>query len=226
MFQDLINSEKDCDILLVDSRLFFAENGISDVCNETDIYKKTILLVNPKDISKHSKLAKAKGITILLIKPIKRKELLQDIDSILSPAKDKHATEHIDKIDEREQTAKHILLVEDNPDNRLLVKAYLKKTMHTIDEAENGLIAVEKYKQNDYDLVFMDVQMPEMDGHEATRQIRAWEQQQNKKRTPIISLTAHAIKEEVDKCMAAGCDKHITKPVKKATLLQTIDELG
>jgi CheY-like chemotaxis protein len=68
----------------------------------------------------------------------------------------------------------------------------------------------------------MDVQMPIMDGHEATRMIRAWEVESGKPRTPIISLTAHAIKEEIDKCMAAGCDTHLSKPVKKGDLIETI----
>ena len=107
----------------------------------------------------------------------------------------------------------------------MLIKAYLKKTPHSLDEAENGALAVEMYKQNNYDLVLMDVQMPVMDGPEATRLIRAWEKEQNKKHTTIISLTAHAIREEIDKCMAAGCDTHLSKPVKKATLLQTIEEI-
>jgi CheY-like chemotaxis protein len=68
----------------------------------------------------------------------------------------------------------------------------------------------------------MDVQMPVMDGHQATRLIRAWEAQTARAATPIISLTAHAIKEEIDKCLAAGCDTHLSKPVKKATLVETI----
>jgi len=108
----------------------------------------------------------------------------------------------------------------------MLIKAYIKKTPHSLDEAENGSIAVEMFKQNDYDLVFMDVQMPVMDGHEATRLIREWEKANDKNRTKIISLTAHAIREEIDKCMAAGCDSHLSKPIKKATLLHAIEALS
>ena len=116
----------------------------------------------------------------------------------------------------------HILLVEDNPDNRLLINAYLKKLPYQLDEAENGQIAVDKFQHSDYDIVLMDVQMPVMDGHQATRMIREWEARNARAATPIISLTAHAIKEEVDKCLAAGCDTHLSKPVKKATLIETI----
>ena len=66
--------------------------------------------------------------------------------------------------------------------------------------------------------------MPVMDGHEATRSIRAWEGQNDRAQTPIISLTAHAFKEEIDRCLEAGCNTHLSKPVKKATLISTIQE--
>jgi len=70
----------------------------------------------------------------------------------------------------------------------------------------------------------MDVQMPVMDGHKATRTIRAWEKKNSKTQTPIIALTAHATKEEIEKCMAAGCDSHLSKPVKKAVLLDALEK--
>jgi CheY-like chemotaxis protein len=70
----------------------------------------------------------------------------------------------------------------------------------------------------------MDVQMPIMDGHEATRAIRMMEAESGRQPTSIIALTAHAIKEEIDKCMAAGCDTHVGKPIKKSTLLSVIED--
>jgi len=72
----------------------------------------------------------------------------------------------------------------------------------------------------------MDVQMPVMDGREATRQIRDWEKKQKNDVTPIIALTAHAIKEEIDLCLEAGCDSHLSKPVKKSTLISTIQSIS
>jgi len=68
----------------------------------------------------------------------------------------------------------------------------------------------------------MDVQMPVMDGRQATRTIREWERQQGRQPTPVIALTAHAIREEIDMCVEAGCDAHLSKPVKKSTLISTI----
>jgi signal transduction histidine kinase/CheY-like chemotaxis protein len=224
--QTIVEQEVKPEIILVESRLALSGEKINPFLSELVEPDKLIMLVNPKDMSAHSKTAKLCGINKILIKPIKHKELLREIKKIVNK-KDDSITD-LDKNDEQKKdiTAKHILLVEDNPDNRMLIRAYLKKTPHSLDEAENGSVAVDMFKKTDYDLVFMDVQMPVMDGHEATQLIRAWEKEQGKQRTIIVSLTAHAIREEIEKCMAAGCDTHLSKPIKKATLLNTIDELS
>ncbi|HOW55129.1 MAG TPA: ATP-binding protein [Syntrophorhabdaceae bacterium] len=117
-----------------------------------------------------------------------------------------------------------ILLVDDSGDNRLLVQSFLKKTPFTIDTAENGNIAVEKFKDSAYDIILMDMQMPVMDGYEATRQIRRWEQSRGLKKTPVLALTAYALLEEVRKCQEAGCSGHLAKPIKKQDLLNAIME--
>jgi len=116
----------------------------------------------------------------------------------------------------------HILLADDSHDNRMLVEAYLKKTRHTVDHAEDGSIALEKVKANHYDLVLMDIQMPVMDGYTAVRAIRAWERARGTARMPIIALTASALEESVYRSLAAGCDVHVAKPVRKATLFEAI----
>ncbi len=121
-----------------------------------------------------------------------------------------------------DQRPLRILLVEDSEDNRFLMIAYFKHTAYHVDIAENGEIAVERFKAGDYDLVLMDMQMPVMDGYTATRIIRSWEEAQGRRHTPIIALTAFALKEDVEKSIAAGCDIHLNKPVKKAKLLETI----
>ena len=117
-----------------------------------------------------------------------------------------------------------ILLVDDSQDNRMLIQAYLKGTSHQIDIAENGEIAVRKFTSGDYDVVLMDIQMPVMDGYTATKMIRKWEIEQSKNPTPIIALTAHAFKEHVEKSREAGCSAHVTKPIKKAELIEAIHE--
>ncbi len=116
----------------------------------------------------------------------------------------------------------NILLVDDSEDNRLLVSSFLKKYPYTIQIAENGLDALDLFRKNRYDLVLMDMQMPVMDGYTAMKEIRAWEKENGLERTPIVALTAYALKEEMQKSIDAGCDAHLTKPISKATLLETI----
>ena len=116
----------------------------------------------------------------------------------------------------------HVLLADDSPDNRMLIRAYLKKTPYSLDEAENGKMALDRFIEGKYDVVLMDIQMPVLDGYNAVRMIREWEQDHHHKRTPIIALTASALDDAVRRAKDAGCDLHVSKPVKKATLLEAI----
>jgi CheY-like chemotaxis protein/HPt (histidine-containing phosphotransfer) domain-containing protein len=117
-----------------------------------------------------------------------------------------------------------ILLVEDSPDNRTITVAYLRDTPYRVDIAENGAIALEKFTTGEYDLVLMDRQMPVMDGLAATRAIREWEQAIHRPPTPIIALTASALKGDQEKFVAAGCTAYLTKPIKQDVLLHAIKE--
>ncbi|MGK2926461.1 MAG: ATP-binding protein, partial [Lysobacterales bacterium] len=117
-----------------------------------------------------------------------------------------------------------ILLVEDSPDNRTITMAYLRDTPYRVEIAENGAVACEKFTAGHYDLVLMDRQMPVMDGLTATRAIRAWELANQHPPTPIIALTASALKGDQEKCLAAGCTAYLTKPIKEEVLLQAIRE--
>ncbi len=114
-----------------------------------------------------------------------------------------------------------ILVVEDNPVNAKVAELQLKKLGYIIDIAKNGREAVEATTETAYDLIFMDVQMPEMDGLEATRQIRRSELG-SKERVPIIALTAHAMSCDRESCLAAGMQDYLTKPPTLATLSSAI----
>ena len=116
-----------------------------------------------------------------------------------------------------------VLLVEDNHDNRLLITAFLQKEAIDLEEACNGAVALARVQERPYDLVLMDIQMPVMDGLAATRAIRSWELAQGRPPVPIIALTAHAIKEDEEKSLAAGCSAHLTKPIRKQVLLAAIN---
>lgn len=119
-----------------------------------------------------------------------------------------------------------ILLVEDSPDNRLLINFYLKNTPYQITEAENGSLAVEAFRKNQgcFDLILMDIQMPVMDGYTATRRIRSLEKEMDWEPSAITALTASVLDESIYKSYEAGCDAHLKKPIKKDTLLKAILE--
>ncbi len=119
-----------------------------------------------------------------------------------------------------------ILLAEDSMDNQGIFKAYLKREPHSIDIANNGAEAVERFVSARYDLVFMDMEMPIMDGYTAVRSIRRFENERGQPRTPIVALTAYALVGDDTKSFDAGCDLHLTKPIRKADLLATITDFA
>lgn len=165
------------------------------------------------------------GLGGYLIKPIRRTDLLQTIDIALSRARGMFHPPNPSPVvtaQPRSARALNVLLVEDSPDNQLLIRSYLKHTDYSLEIAEHGAVALEKFRQGHYDVVLMDIQMPVMDGYAATKAIRAWEHEQNLPPTQIIALTALALKEEGARILEAGCNTHLTKPVKKTTLLEIL----
>ena len=119
-----------------------------------------------------------------------------------------------------------VLLVEDSPENAILMRAYLDNLALSLELAGNGVEALAKRQQRDYDLVLMDIQMPVMDGYTATREIRSWEKAHGRRRVPVVALTAHAAKEAGAESLAAGCDGHLAKPVERKDLVETIAQFA
>jgi PAS domain S-box-containing protein len=113
-----------------------------------------------------------------------------------------------------------ILLCEDNPDNQRVIGFHLKKAGASVDLAENGRIAIEKARTGLYDLVLMDMQMPELDGYETTRSLRA-----SGFELPIIAVTANAMREDSEKCLSSGCNDYIPKPIDPKRLIHSIERL-
>ena len=185
---------------------------------------KIVMLLTSDNRSDKISRAKKAGVQAYLVKPVKKDELKEAIQTTLGravsapdgPAEGPRAEETL------EVPPLNILLVEDARENRIVIKAYLKKTPHKIEVAENGKIGLEKFISGDYDLVLMDMRMPVMDGYTATGEIRKWEEENRKDATPIIALTAHALMEDRQKCLDAGCTDYLSKPLKKADLLRKI----
>ena len=185
----------------------------------------TILMLTSENRAEDIARGRALGIAAYLVKPVKQAELLEAIQEVRGGAT--HATErpavHARPVPAGPRSLR-ILLAEDSQDNVLLIEAYLKASGYTADVARNGEIALEKFITGTYDVVLMDVQMPIMDGYSASRRIRQWEADNNATPVPILALTAHALPEEVRKSFDAGCTAHLTKPIRKATLLAAIEE--
>ncbi|MBU4055559.1 MAG: response regulator, partial [Proteobacteria bacterium] len=172
----------------------------------------------------------AVGFDGFLPKPIHRRMLFQLIERILGKDRAQRdegeqnlepiLTRHL--IREEKKLSVRILLAEDNPDNQALAKLILTKAGYQVDLADNGRQATQKYmgSPEDYDLILMDVQMPEMDGLEATRLIR----KNGFKDIPIVALTAHALVDDREKCLNAGMNDYITKPLKREIVYDMVEK--
>ena len=121
----------------------------------------------------------------------------------------------------------NILLAEDNLINQKFALRALQMKGHKVEVANNGVEAINLWETNEFDLILMDVQMPQMDGLEATRQIRLKEQTDtNGTRTLIVAMTAHAMKGDREKCLSAGMDGYLTKPIRPTRLFSIVEELA
>lgn len=163
------------------------------------------------------------GISGYLVKPVKKSDLKEMIKKTLGLQGGVVKT-GIPAPSPAKLAALKILLVEDAENNRMLVRSYLEKTPFIVEEAENGQIALEKFRKGVYDIILMDMQMPVMDGYTATREIRKWEKETGAEPTPVLALTAHVFQEDIEKSLDAGCNAHLTKPIRKEALLSAIVE--
>jgi len=165
------------------------------------------------------------GIQAYLTKPIARADLIEAVGTVLAGAPSAEGvaglvTRH--SIAESRHTLR-ILLAEDNPVNQQVATAMLLKRGHQVDVVANGREAVDAVGAERYDLVLMDIQMPEMDGFEATAQIRALPQRGT---LPIIALTAHALSGERERCLARGMSGYLAKPFKAHELFAVVEGRG
>ena len=168
------------------------------------------------------------GLAGHMLKPVRRPSLLHTIDAAMRdvgtpPPTYAAAAGGPAAGSEPAQAQLKVLVVDDSQDNRTLIRAYLKKAIHETEYAEHGEEAVERVTSaGDFDLVLMDMQMPIMDGYDATRAIRSWEVEMERPPVRILALSAYAMDEEIEKSLAAGCDGHLTKPIKKAAFLDSL----
>jgi two-component system, sensor histidine kinase and response regulator len=166
------------------------------------------------------------GIAAYLTKPVQKSELVEAIRAALREAPAKEGARVITRHTLRENRRKlQILLAEDNAVNQRLAVRFLEKRDHVVTVASNGREVVALVKKSRFDLVLMDVQMPEMDGFEATAVIRK-EEESTGKHLPIIAMTAYAMQGDRERCLAGGMDGYIGKPFRAEELINVIENLG
>ncbi|MGD8981262.1 MAG: response regulator [Desulfobacterales bacterium] len=208
------------------------------------------------------------GFDAFLSKPVRREKLYQVLENVFYKKDKRNWYRDVENLRTQkhfkipssvlieEKNSSHILLAEDNPINQKLAKMMLTKAGYHVETADTGKKAVDKFitSSGKYDLIFMDMQMPEMDGIEATQHIREWEERNNAKsqnsnaesfeqnsaqfqdnfsmenrqspiqRVPIVALTANAIKGDKEKCLENGMDDYITKPINKKIFFEVIEK--
>lgn len=189
--------------------------------------KTPVIILSSTDLLQNSKKQKWPSLSGWLTKPVRRADLLKAI--LLSRS---HSDQKQKDQPERPTIAPtssnikplKILLVEDNAINQNLATRLLKNSGHEVVLASNGQEALEKYGQSEFDVILMDIQMPKMNGFEATTAIRAIENDRGT-HTPIIAMTAHALKGDKEKCLAQGMDGYIAKPIQAKSLNQIIHDV-
>ena len=171
------------------------------------------------------KRLEALGCSAYLHKPVKQKMLSDAIVAVLGHKPPKGGTGRLitrHTLAEQKRQGLRILLAEDNAINQKLAIILLQKAGYSVDAVENGDQVLEKIQKEQYSAVLMDVQMPEMDGFEATRRIRQWEAGKGG-HIPIIAMTAHALKGDRERCIEAGMDDYVSKPLQPQALIIAID---
>jgi len=182
--------------------------------------KPALALVTSDSVRFRKEDFRAIGVNTHILKPVRKQTVLDGVLEMLAAGKSPLAAEPKKEgsYTREDLPALSVLIVDDSEDNRILMTSFLKGSRIKLDIAQNGLVALEKFRSGAYDMVFMDIQMPEMDGFEATAKLRELEAREKRARTRVVALTAMAMREDVDKALKAGCDDFLSKPIRKNVL--------
>ncbi|HAG53211.1 MAG TPA: hypothetical protein DCL21_05445, partial [Alphaproteobacteria bacterium] len=200
-------------VLIEDGYLKAYYNKLSDVLQEHPLFNEIIRIVTNEEDIIDKRLYLDENIS-----PKKMTELylqyygLEKLDTEIIQEEDDEVIEEKEDVLVPDFGAKHVLVAEDNKVNQLVVAKFLEKYSFIVDFAEDGLVAINKYKENDYDLILMDCQMPNCDGFSATQEIRKIQEEADRKAV-IIALTAKVFAEDRQACLDAGMDDFILKPL-------------
>jgi len=228
--QMLVQAEKSdapFELALIDSDMY-GSDGFSLarwIKNHETLESKVIMMLTSTQLRNRTDFQKM-GIKASITKPVRPSDLLDTIMIALDIVEliEEEIPKIQDRVSQRKGRSLKILVAEDTLFNQKLILRLLGRWGHEAVIAENGLQAVEELSRDTFDLVFMDVQMPEMDGFEATREIRKREEQTGR-HTPIIAMTAHAMKGDRERCLESGMDEYVSKPISSEALFEAIQAL-
>jgi CheY-like chemotaxis protein len=198
----------------------------AQVKNKPEWANIPIIMLSSMTAVKSIRKSTKKIFDAFITKPVRHAALLESILSVLNNSNtvSEERREHSNKSDSPTTVSTiKCLVVEDHPINRKLACSILKKFSCAADIAKNGIEALEKIEHNDYDIVFMDCQMPVMNGYDATRAVRALEEDGTlTSHLPIIAMTANAMSGDREICLEAGMDDYISKPIKKVKIIDAL----
>ncbi|MBF0449862.1 MAG: response regulator [Candidatus Magnetomorum sp.] len=232
ILRDSLRNNDPIDLVLIDMHLSKIDGIKLGKIIKSDIALKHIPMVMMTFVGQRGDVSMLQkiGFAAYLSKPVKQSLLQKTLFKVFGTS-DGHPTQETScpiitqfSITEEQSIKNRILLVEDSEMNKKLATVILKKMGYTMDSASNGKEALEKLANHSYDLVLMDVQMPVMDGIEATTLIRKGEYQVKNSNIPIIAITANAMTQDRDKCMSAGMNDYVAKPFKPEILKQKIEQ--
>ncbi len=186
----------------------------------------TIMMLSSLDQGGATQRCRDLGMAAYLTKPVRQSALLDEIRKAMAPPADVSERSAMAAVEPPQQAGRslRVLLAEDNRINQLLVVKIMEKQGHCLVLADNGREAVLACERERFDLILMDVQMPEMDGLQATAEIRMRERDTGR-HVPIVALTAHAMQQDRERCLSAGMDAYLSKPISTGDLIETIEAL-
>jgi PAS domain S-box-containing protein len=218
---------KPYDVILIDMKMPKIDGSTLGrlILSEPDWAHPKLVLMTSMHAGESAQPLLKSGFSDYLVKPVKESRLLQSLLKLLAPEQiplvvDELSQEESLTPDKGQQKTLKILIVEDTPINLKLVQHQIRLLGHQWDAVENGKAALEKLRQNNYDIVLMDCQMPVMDGYEATKALRKLEGKE--RHTVVIGMTAYAMQGDREKCLAVGMDDYLSKPVMVKDLKVTL----
>jgi len=224
----LEQSEYEFDVILTDCHMPVTDGFefVRELKTRWPLYPARTLMLSSASTHGDAVRCRSLGISRHILKPVKAQELCGAISQVVAPAPATAAAQRGLSGDRGvpDGPKLQVLVAEDNPVNQRVAQRVLEKAGHTVTVVDNGRKAVEEFDRRHFDLVLMDVQMPEMDGLEATDAIREREDW-SARRTPIVALTAHAMSGDRERCLEHGMDGYVQKPIDAAELLATIARL-